>query len=177
VSGYLLAAVVLTWRLWADPASRAQVGDPHDIDMFAARVTPVPAGWQAAFARLRLAPDARVLVVPIGNVGHTEAMRWQAETGEPASMIGGYFIGPSPSGQAMFDPGPARPADKYVDWLWSGRRRAVASSAAQIRPALRYWRPAAVVAVTTPGSGIGRVLTALFGRPSFRVGQVLAWRL
>jgi len=143
----------------------------------AAPVTPVPAGWQAAFARLRLAPDARVLVVPVGNVGHTQAMRWQAETGEPASMIGGYFIGPGPSGQSMFDPGPARLAGKYVDWVWSGRRRADASSLAHIRPALRYWRPAAVVAVTTPGSGIGRVLTTLFGRPSFRVGQVLAWRL
>jgi hypothetical protein len=48
-----------------------------------APVSAVPAGWQAAFARLRLEPDARVLVVPIPNVGHSMAMRWQADTGEP----------------------------------------------------------------------------------------------
>jgi hypothetical protein len=143
----------------------------------AAPVAPVPAGWQAAFARLRLAPDARVLVVPVGNAGHTEAMRWQAETGEPATMIGGYFIGPGPTGQATFNPGPARSISKYVDSLWSGRERPDASSAATIRPALSYWRPAAVVAVASPDSGIGRVLSALLGRPTFRAGQVLAWRL
>ena len=77
----------------------------------------------------------------------------------------------------MFDPGPARLISKYVDWLWSGRQHPDASSVARIRPALRYWRPAAVVAVATQVSGIGRVLTGLLGRPSFRVGQVLAWRL
>jgi hypothetical protein len=142
-----------------------------------AAVSPVPAGWQAAFARLRLAPDARVLVVPIGNVGHTQAMRWQAATGEPGSMIGGYFVGPGATGQAIFDPSPTRLINKYVDWLWSGRRHANASSVARIRPALKHWRPAAVVAVTRPDSGIARVLTGLFGRPSFRIGQVLAWRL
>jgi hypothetical protein len=31
---YLLAAFVLTWRLWADPASRVVAGNPHDADMF-----------------------------------------------------------------------------------------------------------------------------------------------
>jgi hypothetical protein len=142
-----------------------------------APVTPVPAGWQAAFARLRLAPDARVLVVPIGNVGHTQAMRWQAETGEPGTMIGGYFVGPGATGQAIFDPSPTRLINKYVDWLWGGRRLPNASSVARIRPAMKHWRLSAVVAVTRPGSGIARVLAGLFGRASFRVGQVLAWRL
>ncbi len=32
---YLLAAVAVTARLWADPASRVQLGDPHDVDLFA----------------------------------------------------------------------------------------------------------------------------------------------
>jgi hypothetical protein len=32
---YLLAAVVVTWRLWADPASRAVAGNPGDADLFA----------------------------------------------------------------------------------------------------------------------------------------------
>jgi hypothetical protein len=35
VGCYLLGALVLTWRLWADPASRAQAGDIRDVDLFA----------------------------------------------------------------------------------------------------------------------------------------------
>jgi len=147
------------------------------MPLAAAPATPLPGGWQAAFARLHLAPDARVLVVPIPNVGHTQAMRWQADTGEPGSLIGGYFQGPGPGGQPSFDPGPAKYTGKYVDWLWSGRRRVSASSVALIRPSLAYWRPAAVVAVTGPRSALAGVLIKLFGRPAFRVGQVLAWRL
>jgi len=46
-----------------------------------------------------------------------------------------------------------------------------------IRSDLAYWRPAAVVAVTSPGSRLGHYLIELFGSPTFRVGQVLAWRL
>jgi hypothetical protein len=141
-----------------------------------APLTPVPAGWQAAFARLHLAPHARVLVVPIANVGHTQAMRWQADTGQPAGMIGGYFLGPSRTGQATFDPGPARYADKYVDWLWDGKKHASASIVAAIRPAVARWRPAAVIADTSPGSGLGRVLIQLFGPPTFRTGAVLVWK-
>ncbi len=32
---YLLGAMVLTSRLWIDPAGRIQAGDPHDVDLFA----------------------------------------------------------------------------------------------------------------------------------------------
>ena len=32
---YLLGALAVTWRLWASPASRMQVGDPTDVDLFA----------------------------------------------------------------------------------------------------------------------------------------------
>ena len=32
---YLLGAVALTWRLWADPASRMQIGDGTDVNLFA----------------------------------------------------------------------------------------------------------------------------------------------
>jgi hypothetical protein len=137
----------------------------------------VPAGWQAAFARLRLEPDARVLVVPIANVGHTMAMRWQADTGEPASMIGGYYLGPAPGTRdAMFDPMPARSTAKYMDVLWAGTAAASSSGVASIRAALALWQPAAVIAVTSPGSPMGRVLIKLLGTPGFRDGAVLAWR-
>ena len=33
--GYLVAALVVTWRLWADPASRTVAGNPDDADLFA----------------------------------------------------------------------------------------------------------------------------------------------
>jgi len=142
-----------------------------------APVSAVPAGWQAAFARLRLEPDAPVLVVPIPNVGHTMAMRWQADTGEPGSMIGGYYLGPTPgTRQAMFDPMPARSTAHYLDKIWAGVRPLNSAAVASIRAALAIWRPAAVVAVTSPGSPIGRVLIKLLGRPGYRGGGVLAWR-
>ena len=142
-----------------------------------APVSAVPAGWQAAFARLRLEPDARVLVVPIPNVGHSMAMRWQADTGEPGSMIGGYYLGPAPGTRhAMFDPMPARSTAHYLDKVWAGVRPLNSAAVASIRAALAVWRPAAVVAVTSPGSPVGRVLIKLLGKPGFRGGGVLAWR-
>jgi hypothetical protein len=143
-----------------------------------ARLPAVPAGWQAAFASLRLAPGARVLVVPVANVGHTQPMRWQADTGEPGSMIGGYFLGPTPgTGQPMFDPEPARPIAKDLDHIWDGSRLVYGTTPARIRAGLAAWRPAAVVAVTSPRSPLGRVLIDVLGQPGFRGGQVLAWRL
>jgi len=142
----------------------------------AAPVPPVPASWQAAFTRLRLAPDARVLVVPVTLIGHTEVMRWEADTGEPGSMVGGYFLGPSPTGEAVFSIGPTQPAAQYLNHLWAGKALVYRSSSALVRSALAYWRPAAVIAVTGEGSRLGRFLTGLLGGPTFHVGKVLAWR-
>jgi hypothetical protein len=149
--------------------------------------TPVPAGWQAAFARLRLADGARVLVVPIPDNHFTQAMRWQADTGAPASLIGGFFLGPGPAGITRVDPGPVAAAAQYLDPLWAGHRppqsrplaqsRSLTQSLAQLRADLRYWHPAAVVEIIRRGSQVGPVLTGLLGRPAFRIGQSLVWRL
>jgi hypothetical protein len=139
-------------------------------------LTPVPAGWQAAFARLRLADDARVLVVPVPLLGQTQAMRWQADTGEPGSLNLGYLLGPGQGGQAAFTPSPAKPAAKYLNALWLGKTRVRGPTMAQLRTAMAYLRPQAVVADTTLGSPVGRVLLSLFGRPSFRTGSLLVWR-
>src|SRR5262249_37450738 len=35
LAGYLLAALAVTWHLWADPASRTIAGNPNDADLFA----------------------------------------------------------------------------------------------------------------------------------------------
>jgi hypothetical protein len=152
------------------------------LSMQAGPVSPVPVGWQAAFARLRLGPDARVLVVPVPFSHAPEPMRWQADTGEPGSLIGGWFVGPAENGQAVveyFGPDEIENiAAVYLDDLWSGSPTDTAGiPRPQIRAAIAYWRPTAVVAVTSRGSRLGRVLSEFFGRPSFRVGQVLAWRL
>jgi hypothetical protein len=153
----------------------------------AASVPPLPAGWQAAFAALRLPPGAPVLTVPVP--GHfrgerqaaaaplTAPMRWQADTGNPPSLIGGYFEGPDRAGHAAIDGAGPRPTAAYLDRLWLGLRPGSAPTKAQVDKDLRYWQPAAVIAVTRADSPLGRYLTRLFGTPSIRAGQVIAWRL
>jgi len=140
-----------------------------------APVWPVPAGWQAAFTRLRLAPGARVLVVPVPLISNTAVMHWQAVTGEPESLVGGYFLGPGPTGNRTFTIGPTQYAAEYLNRLWSGRARLGRDGL--VRSALAYWRPAAVVAVTGKNSRLGQFLTGLLGPPAFGVRRILVWRL
>jgi hypothetical protein len=151
----------------------------------------VPAGYAAAFAALRLPPGAHVLVVPVPLSTFTEPLRWQAETGVPSSMYGGYFMGPGRDGQAATD-GTGLPAGAvYLNRLWaqsaaSGPTAAVtgqgtsvraAQGNGQVRALLAAWRPAGIVAVTGEGSALGRYLTGLLGQPAVRASDVLAWRL
>jgi hypothetical protein len=149
------------------------------LPMKTGTVTQVPAGWQAAFDRLRLPAQAPVLVVPVPYSHQPEPLRWQADTGQPGSLNGGWFVGPTRTGQATVEYfGPPRIAKffVYLDALWAGSSPAVTPSPRQIRADVAYLRPAAVVAVTSLGSPLGRRLMELFGRPTFQVGQVLAWR-
>ena len=111
-----------------------------------------------------LAPDAS-----------TEVMRWQADTGEPGSMVGGYFLGPGPNGQATFGMGgPQQYAAQYLNRLWSGRTHQ--TRLALVRSAPAYWQPAAVVAVTPESSVLGHFLISLLGPPTFTAGRLLVWR-
>jgi hypothetical protein len=146
----------------------------------AGQASPVPAGWQATFARLHLGASASVLIVPVPYSHQPEALRWQADTGEPRSFIGGWFVGPNLNGQATTEYfGPyvyCTTAAMYLDDLWSGSATHKAIPRPEISAALAYWRPAAIVAVTGPGSRLARVMTRLFGPPTFRAGRVLAWR-
>ncbi len=167
----------------------------------AATATPLPAGWSAAFAALRLPARARVLVVPVPTNILTVAMRWQADTGEPTALAGGYFIGPGATGQAYLGGNGVRPTAWYLDRLWAAGLSDDAPlasvawaaglptsgpagmpsagkppSPAELRADLGFWRPDAIVAVTAADSPVARYLTALFGRPTVRAGRVLAWR-
>jgi hypothetical protein len=143
----------------------------------AAAAPALPAGWSAAFAALRLPPGARVLVIPVPTATLTDALRWQADTGQPASLIGGYFFGPAGNGQAYVDGNGPTATTRYLDALWSGGAAGVAPAISQVRADLTAWRPSAVVAVTTLDSPLGRYLAQLFGRPGIQAGRVLAWRL
>ncbi|HUB38413.1 MAG TPA: hypothetical protein VMA72_06150 [Streptosporangiaceae bacterium] len=141
-------------------------------------VAPLPAGWQATFASLRLPADASVLIAPFPYGLIPQPLRWQAETGEPASMIGGDFIGFSQNGHQKRAGRAALDATAiYIDALWTGSQHAPVPSHQQISADLAFWRPAAVVAVTSPDSPLGRFLIGLFGHPAYQIGSVLSWRL
>lgn len=147
-----------------------------------ANAAALPAGWSGAFASLRLAPDARVLVVPVTTSLLTVPLRWQADTSRPAHLIGGYFVGPGPGGQAYMEGTGVTATAQYLNQLWSGGPPPGGTpvsqpSAAQVTADLDYWQPAAIVAVATAGSPLGRYLISLFHQPSYQQGQVLAWRL
>jgi hypothetical protein len=136
-------------------------------------VTPLPAGWRTAFADLLLAPSDPVLLIPDIRLG----LRWQAESGVPGSMVGGgASIAPAPDGQATSYVDNRRPTAWYLESLYLGMPGGYAPSRAQVSADLAYWRPAAIVAVTTLDTRLGRYLTAEFGPPTIEVGDMLAWR-
>ena len=142
----------------------------------AASAARLPAGWSATFAALRLPPQARVLVVPVPTATLTDALRWQADTGDPDLLVGGYFVGPAWNGLAYIEGNGVAVTAQYLDALWSGGPAPPAPPRSQVQADLRTWQPAAVVAVTSPDSPLGRYLEGLFGRPAIRSGSVLAWR-
>jgi hypothetical protein len=143
-----------------------------------ASVEPLPAGWQATFTALRVSPEDRVLVAPFPWAATTQVMRWQAQTGEPATMVGGDFIAPDQPGRlGRAGRSAMTPTAYYIDDLYAHQVDPTPPTAAQIRADLATWKPAAVVAVTTPSSPLGRFLVKLFGRPTTRIGQMLGWRL
>jgi hypothetical protein len=161
----------------------------------AAAATPVPPGWSAVFASLRLPASAAVLVVPLPMSTFTEPLRWQADTGQPDALVGGYFMGPGGHGQAYTDGSGIPAAGRFLNFMWAesaaGLPRSVAAGvpatadAPSMRPGwvngkqmlaqIAAWRVAAVVAVTTRTSPLGTYLLALLGPPTAASGDVLAW--
>ena len=139
----------------------------------------VPAGWNTVFTRLDLPAGTSAMVVPLANSQHGEAMLWQADTGQPAELNAGWFLGPNASGQGddgWSGPPFTRQTIDCLDGLWQGAPVDPARCASALRQTLRYWHPAAVVADTGPGTPLGRLLTAVLGPPATADGQLLAWR-
>jgi len=142
----------------------------------AATASPPPPGWSASLAALHLPAGARVLVVPVPTATFTEPMRWQAETGQDIGLIGGYYTGPGPGGQAYIDSGGTPPSTQYLNGLWNGEKPLQVPARAELQSQLAQWDPAAVLAVTGPHSRLGQYLIGLLGPPATEHGDVLAWR-
>ena len=141
------------------------------------QVSPLPSGWRATFAALHLSRSDRVLLAPFPYSGTSQVMRWQADSGDPATMIGGMFIAPGQPGRlGRAGRAAMTPTSYYIDYL-SGGAPAARPPASRINSDLATWKPAAVVAVTRPGSRLGTFLIRLFGQPTTRIGAVLGWRL
>jgi len=146
---------------------------------------PVPSGWQAVFAHLRLPAGASVLVVPVPTPFFTAAQRWQAETGEPASLVGGYFIARAQNGHEEIGGMGQSLETLYLNYRWSKatgisvnyKYPGGAVTPAMVQAQIAAWHPAAVVAVTTENSALENFLYLVLGKPAVVAGSVLGWRL
>jgi hypothetical protein len=159
----------------------------------------VPPGWSAAFAALDLPASATVLAVPVPMSTFTEPLRWQADTGQPGTLVGGYFMGPAGNGHAATDGSGLSQAGRYLNILWSqslaglpvaltggvpasahpGSPKYVrigAVSNATMRAQIAAWHVTAVVAVTVRNSALASYLITLLGPPAVVAGDVMAWR-
>ena len=142
------------------------------------RVNPVPAGYTATFAALHITPRERVLLAPFPFSGTSGVMRWQADTGEPGTMIGGMFIAPDQPGRlGRAGRSAMTPTAYYIDYLFWRDYSKPEPSRQQIAADLATWDPAAVVAATKPTTRLGQFLIQLFGQPTTHIGNVLGWRL
>jgi len=158
----------------------------------------VPPGWSAAFAALHLPTPATVLTVPVPMSTFTEPLRWQADTGQPATLVGGYFMGPAWNGHAYTDGNGLPQAGRYLNFLWAesgaglpqsltGRVPASANPASpgyvpieavndtRMLAQIAAWHVTAVVAVAVRNSVLGHYLINLLGPPSVVVGDVMGW--
>ena len=140
---------------------------------------PLPAGWNAVFSRLNLPASAGTLVVPLPYSQQGEAMLWQADAGQPAELDAGWFLGPNNVGRGaagFWGPPFTERTVVCLDALWLGHQVPTAFCTTELRSALSYWHPAAVVADTAPGTPLARFLTGVLGAPAVQQGQVTAWR-
>jgi hypothetical protein len=164
-----------------------------------ARVAPLPEGWSTVFARLHLAPDSRVLVLPYPRPSETLPLRWVADSGKPSVMIGGYFVGPGKGGQARLGPQMSPRLPEYLNYLWSegvprgspyraqagiasGEWRGLIEQGWSVPhpsaalAAMASWRPQTIVANARISSALGKYLVKLLGPPTVQVADLIAWK-
>jgi hypothetical protein len=138
-----------------------------------------PPGWTTVISRLHLPAGAPVLVLPLGGAN---VMQYQAITGEPISITGGYCIAPDPAGQATKcdDPPMLSAAEAAVatDSYWIAREPEwPGTTPATTAEALVRWQPAAVVITAANQAGLRNFMIRLFGRPTAAQADVMGWRV
>ena len=76
---YLLGALTLTWRLWADPASRTQAGDVTDVNLF---------GWYIRYSAESVAHGSLpALVTTAMNAPHGINLMWNTSLLLPGVLL------------------------------------------------------------------------------------------
>jgi hypothetical protein len=162
------------WRRWAATAVAVIAVLPLiPLPFQAGPIEPPPAGWTTAITQLHLGPDASFLVVPNQP---PEMMRWQADTGQPGSLVGGYCIAPNAAGKARSCRGGKSATAEYLNALYKGAKNAVSPGRKHVAADLAKMKPAGIIVVTSPGSRLERAAVKLFGLPTVQVGTVFGWR-
>lgn len=141
-------------------------------------VVPRPAGWQTVIDKLHLPPDAPVLTLAVSS---GIVMEWQATSGVPISIVGGYCVAPGPLGKAapcgtkVMMTGAERTTTLRVQWLTDGSGEPGPNFKTMV-VALRQWGADAVL-VPPADPVLATYMTDLLGKPTARQGGVLGWRL
>jgi hypothetical protein len=142
-------------------------------------VAPVPATPPALAAAQAVVPDgATVLYVPVPTANETVPLRWQVAAGLRFRIVGGYFIGPAPGGQAYVDgPGPGPLTGLLVD-VQGGAAPARPAAAERARLAADLARLRIGTVLLGPGPrepALRRQLVLLFGPPTRARDDVAVW--
>ena len=140
-----------------------------------------PAGVPAFFTssdRQLLGDGWLTLTYPYALTVTANPMLWQAETGMRFRLLGGYIIGPSPTGSGTYfaDPNPLEYCFVFV--YQSGRPAPGDCAPAVVARSLEQLGVRAVVAdATAPHADTARwVVQAAVGAAPSEVGGVLLWR-
>src|SRR5215469_1150796 len=158
LSGYLLAAVALTWRLWADPAGRAQAGDPHDVDLFV---------WYMHYAAAAIAHGRLpALVTTALNAPTGVNVMWNTSLLLPGTLLTPVTLlaGPQASLTVLLTLGFAGSA---ASLFWVLRRWGASTGAAALGGAVYGFSPALV------NSGIGHYHLVLAAAPPLIIDALL----
>src|SRR5215472_5000761 len=158
LSGYLLAAVALTWRLWADPAGRAQAGDPHDVDLFV---------WYMHYAAAAIAHGRLpALVTTAMNAPTGVSVMWNTSLLLPGMLLTPVTLlaGPQASLTVLLTLGFAGSA---ASLFWVLRRWGASTSAAALGGAVYGFSPALV------NAGIGHYHLVLAVTPPLIIDALL----
>ncbi len=130
---YLLAACVLTWRLWADPGSRMAAGNAHDADQFA---------WFMRYAAEAVRHGQLPALVTTGmNAPAGVNLMWNTPV-LPAGVLLApvtWLLGPQTSLTILTTAGFAGSATALY---WVLRRRGVSTGAAGLAGAVYGFSPA-----------------------------------